>query len=285
MVNAPPDAELVRRYLRGEVDVTRPRDAATVVLLRDGDRGLETYLLRRQAAMAFGAGMHVFPGGSVDVRDGDASIGWVGAAPSAWARTLHCDDRLAGALVCAAVRETFEESGVLLAADVDGTMVGDTAGDDWETDRLALIDGSTSLGEFLTRRSLVLRADLLRGWAHWITPEWSRRRYDTRFFVAAVPAGQRTRDVRGEADHVFWLPVAEALTRHRAGDLTAMAATTATLEELSRYRTVADALAAERSIRPIMRRALLVDGEVRLFHDTVSAAPPGAGSVQPPPAG
>lgn len=270
----------IRRYLDGAVEIVEPRDAATVVLLRDGARGPEVYLLRRRASMAFGAGMHVFPGGSVDARDREASIGWVGPAPSAWAATLSCDTDLARALVCAAVRETFEESGVLLASYPDGAMVGDTTGEDWEADRLSLIDGAVSFSEFLARRSLVLRADLLRGWARWITPEWSSRRFDTRFFAAALPGQQQTRDVGGEADHVSWLPVAEAMARYRDGSLTLMTATAATLRELARFATVSSALAAERRIRPIMRRAVVVDGEVRLLHDTAADPAPRAGRAR-----
>jgi len=257
----------IRRYLNGSVDVVEPRDAATVVLLRDGDRGLETYLLRRRASMAFGPGMHVFPGGSVDVRDRDEQLDWAGPPPSVWAERFSCEITLARALVCAAVRETFEESGILLASNTDGSLVADTTGEDWETDRLALIDGTLSLSEFLGRRALVLRADLLRGWAHWITPEWADRRFDTRFFVAAVPAGQQTRDVGGEADQVTWLPVAEAFAGHRAGTLDMMNVTASTLRELSEHRAVSSVLAAERRIRPRMTRAVVVNGDVQLVHD------------------
>lgn len=260
--------EPIHRYLRGAVEVVEPRDAATVVLLRDGAQGLEVYLLRRRTSMAFGAGMHVFPGGSVDARDRHGSIGWVGPAPSEWAGKLSCAPDLARALVCAAVRETFEESGILLASYADGTMVADTTGEDWEADRLALVDGASSFGGFLGRRSLVLRADLLRCWAHWITPEWASRRFDTRFFVAAVPERQQTRDVGGEADHVAWLPVSEALARFADGALALMTATATTLRELSGHADVSSVLATERRIRPIMRRAVVVDGEVQLVHDT-----------------
>lgn len=269
----------VRRYLDGALEVAVPRDAATVVLLRDGASGPEVYLLRRRASLAFGAGMHVFPGGSVDARDRDASLGWAGPAPDTWTGQLSCDEELARALVCAAARETFEESGVLLAAHADGTMVRDTTGADWESDRLALVDGGLPFGAFLGRRDLVLRADLLHGWAHWITPEWSERRFDTRFFVAGVPDGQRTRDVGGEADHVVWLPVADAVARHDAGALTLMTATATTLRELAGYADVAAVLAAERDIRPVMRRAVVVDGDVRLVHDVAPDPTRGA----PPP--
>ncbi|GAB3915097.1 hypothetical protein GCM10029964_127720 [Kibdelosporangium lantanae] len=92
-----------------------PKDAATVVLLRDTDTGVEAFLLRRVMGMAFAGGMTVFPGGGVDKRDADTAIAWTGPSAAWWAERFSCDVPLARALVCAAVRETFEESGVLLA--------------------------------------------------------------------------------------------------------------------------------------------------------------------------
>lgn len=259
--------ELVERYLRGETDVVPPRDAASIVLLRDGAAGPEVYLLRRRPTMAFAAGMHVYPGGSVDPRDREAAAHWAGPPPAAWAAAFSCDTELATELVAAAVRETFEESGVLLAARADGTPVTDTTGEDWERDRLALIAGELALADFLEARGLVLRADLLRAWAHWITPEWQTRRFDTRFFLAALPAGQRTRDVGGEADRVAWLPVAEAFEGFRDGSLTMMNATAATLRDLTAHPDVASAMAAPRRIRPILGRPVLTDGRLDYLYD------------------
>ena len=259
--------ELVERYLRGETDVVEPRDAASVVLLRDGATGLEVYLLRRRPTMAFAAGMHVYPGGSVDPRDREAAEHWAGPPPAVWAEAFSCGPDLATELVAAAVRETFEESGVLLATRRDGTPVTDTIGEDWERDRLALIDGELALSEFLAARDLLLRADLLSSWAHWITPEWQTRRFDTRFFLAAVPPGQRTRDVGGEADRVTWLPVAEAFEGFRDGSLTMMNATAATLRDLTAHPDVASAMAAPRRIRPILGRPLLTGGRLDYVYD------------------
>src|SRR5262249_56575259 len=105
----------------------------------------------------------------------------------------------ARALVCAAVRETFEESGVLLAGPSPDSVVADTTGEDWEADRQALLDRSLSLAEMLGRRDLIVRSDLLRPWSPWITPAVQPRRFDARFFAAALPEGQRTRDVGGGA--------------------------------------------------------------------------------------
>jgi 8-oxo-dGTP pyrophosphatase MutT (NUDIX family) len=272
---------LIHAYLRGEIDVVEPRDAATVVLLRDGGKGLEAYLLRRRPTMAFAAGMHVFPGGAVDPRDRDADVPWVGPPPAAWGQAFSCEAGLAGALVCAAVRETFEESGVLLAADDRGALVADTTGEDWERDRLALIDGTLPLSDFLSRRSLRLRADLLRAWSHWITPEWSARRFDTRFFLAAVPAGQRTRDVGGEADRVTWLPVREAFEAYRSGSLTMMNATASTLRDLTAHPDVESAMAAPRRIRPIQGRPLRTENGLEYVYDGDDGEVPMSTLVEP----
>ena len=198
--------------------------------------------------MAFAAGFFVFPGGSVDARDEEfADEAWVGPPPSAWARTLTCDEPRARSLVCAAVRETFEESGVLLAGSSADNVVADTSGEDWEADRLALLDRSLSLVELLRRRGLVLRADLLRAWSHWITPAVEPKRFDTRFFVAAMPAGQRTRDVGGEADRVAWLRASEALAANARGELSMLPPTLAALTDLAPYDTVAEVHAALRT--------------------------------------
>ncbi|CCG04342.1 NUDIX hydrolase [Blastococcus saxobsidens] len=273
--------ELVERYLRGETDVVEPRDAASVVLLRDGAAGLDVYLLRRRPTMAFAAGMHVYPGGSVDPRDREAAEHWAGPPPAEWAEAFSCDAVLAVALVSAAVRETFEESGVLLAAHQDGTLVTDTTGEDWERDRLALIEGTLALSDFLERRSLLLRADLLRPWAHWVTPEWQTRRFDTRFFLAALPSGQRTRDVGGEADRVTWLPVTEAYRGFRDASLTMMNATASTLRDLTAHPDVASAMAGSRRIRPILGRPVLIDGRLDYLYDGDDGPAPLAELVEP----
>ncbi|MGH8970357.1 MAG: NUDIX hydrolase [Actinomycetes bacterium] len=275
MTDLPPAlTERARSFAAGELadkDVAAPRNAATVVLLRDAaapaGRVIEVYLLRRVGSMAFAAGMHVFPGGSVDPRDVERSVGWAGPDPSWWAGRLGCDERMARALVCAAVRETFEESGVLLAGPAEGRVVADTSGDDWEADRLALLDRSLSLADLMARRRLVVRTDLLRPWAHWVTPEFEPRRFDTRFFVAAVPTGQRTRDVGGEADRVAWLPVGEGVRGYDAGEVPMLPPTIVTLRELTAYDDVAAVLASTPAINPLMPRPVLDGDDLRLVVD------------------
>ncbi len=251
------------RFVSGELEPARPRGASTVVLMRPGDAGQEVYLLRRHSGMAFAAGMFAFPGGTVDRRDSDQAVAWAGPNASQWAERLACDAAEARALVCAAVRETFEEAGVLLAGDGANSVVDDTTGDDWERDRAGLVDRSLSFTTFLARRGLVLRSDLLAPWAHWITPEFEPRRYDTRFFVAIMPGGQRTRDVSGEADQVTWLRPAVALAGVHAGSMAMLAPTYVTLEEMAGFASPAEVLAAAetREIRTIMPSVEIVDGE------------------------
>lgn len=213
-------AERVRDVIEGRVRPVTPRDAATVVVLRErpGVPGsMQVYLLRRKASMAFAAGAYVFPGGGVDPRDADHDIAWAGPAPEEWARVLSSDERTARGLVCAAVRETFEESGVLLAGPRPDEVVADTA--EWEEDRLALIDRSLSFAEFLDRRGLVLRSDLLGAFAGWLTPIFEPRRYRTWFFAAELPEGQRTRDVSTESSKVVWMRAGDAVAAVDGGSM------------------------------------------------------------------
>jgi 8-oxo-dGTP pyrophosphatase MutT (NUDIX family) len=253
--------ESAREFLESGRPPAAARDAATIALVRDGATGLEVYLLRRVAAMAFAPGAYVYPGGSVDADDRDAEVRWAGAPATAWATTFGTDEPTALALVCAAVRETFEESGVLLAGPSADEVLPDVSGEEWEAERAALEARQQSLSQLLERRDLVLRADLLRPLAHWITPEAEPRRFDTRFFLAAMPEHQRCRDVGGEADDRVWVRPADAL----ASGLALMPPTRSVLMDLSRFDDVATALAAERTITPVLPRFVLVDGQVRFL--------------------
>lgn len=254
-VGGPPPAlfDRARALARGEFEVPPTRDAATVALLRDAPDGPEVYLLRRVRGMAFAGGMHVFPGGSIDPADAHASLAWSGPPPSAFAAAFGCDEPLARALVCAAVRETFEESGVLLAGPSDEQVLADVSTDEWEHERTALEAREQSLSELLARRGLVLRADLLRPWAHWITPEVEPRRFDTRFFVARVPEGQVCREAGSEADQRVWIRPQEALDR----GLGVLPPTAAVLAELGSQPDVDSVLASERVIRPVLPKLVV----------------------------
>ncbi len=237
------------------------RNAATVILLRDGDDGLETYLLRRQQTMKFAPGMYVFPGGGVDADD--ERIEWVGEPAARWAERFGCSEAVARGLVCAAVRETFEESGILLAGPDAHSVVADTSTDDWAVDRVALENRAFSFASFLERRELVLRADLLGAWSHWITPAFEPRRYDTRFFVAVVPTGQRVGTIPGEADEGVWM----GLSAIRAGvddkSIAMFPPTIRTIEEIATCSeaSLALATASRRSIFPIVPELVTIEGK------------------------
>ena len=253
--------ERARAVASGDVAVAEPRHAATVVLLRDGDNGVEAYLLRRLSSMTFAGGMYVFPGGSVDPRDGDADIAWQGPPPEEWAGPLSAEVRLARALVAAAVRETFEEAGVLLASPVTADA------DHWKSEQAALLDRSATISEVLARNGLVLRADLLRPWAHWTTPEIEPKRFDTRFFVAALPEGQAPVHFRGESDHSEWTTPKAAIQRHAAGEIAMLPPTVFTLAEIGAYDTVADVMAAAtaRDIKRVLPKIVVSGDDVLLL--------------------
>jgi len=233
-----------REYDDGTRLAAEPRNAATVVLLRPGaDDAPEVYLLRRHASMDFAGGMCVFPGGGVDRRDYDPAldlgVAWAGPSPAEWAASLGTDEEVARALVCAAVRETFEESGVLLAGESADTVVADTTGEEWEADRVAMESRELSMTDFLARRGLVLRTDLLGTWGGWLTPVFEPKRYRTWFFVALLPEGQRTRDVSTESSEVVWLPAAQAADDADAGALAMLPPTYLTCLEVGEHRSAA----------------------------------------------
>jgi len=265
-------AERARDLSDGRLTPAVPRDAATVILLRQGDgagygTGVEAFLLRRTAELEFAPGACVFPGGSVDERDADPGIGWAGPAPEDFAAQLDVPPERARILVCAAIRETFEESGVLLAGDGSG-LVNDSAA--LAADRHALLTGATTFGEVLGRRGLMLRTDLLTPWARWITPEVSPRRFDTWFFAAALPAGQTATAAPeghvdpGESESGTWLRPGAALEAAEAGEITLLPPTAVTLRELAAHRDVDGILARRMTIAPRLPRVVVEDGKVRL---------------------
>ncbi|GAB07571.1 8-oxo-dGTP pyrophosphatase MutT (NUDIX family) [Gordonia amarae] len=226
-----------------------PRDASTVVLIRDGGDGVEVFLQRRVKTMAFAGGMTVFPGGGVDARDAEAHISWSGPDADWWARTFGATEPVAQALVCAAVRETFEECGVLFATDADGRFPEPGV---FADARAQLVDKSESLAGFLAANGLTLRADLIAPLAHWIAPVIEKRRYDTRFFVAALPEGQHADGETSEVSVAGWLSAREALNRWVDKQHFVLPPTWSQLREIARFETVAELLAEPREISMIM---------------------------------
>ena len=233
-----------KEYDDGTKTPVEPRDAATVILLRPSGHGPSVYYLRRQVSMEFAGGMCVYPGGGVDPRDFDHDVAWAGPSEAEWAERLGCDEETARALVCAAVRETFEESGVLLAGTSADDVVADTTGDDWEADRVALESRELAMTDFLERRGLVLRTDLLGAWGAWLTPIFEPKRYRTWFFVALLPEGQRTRDVSTESSEVTWLPAIDAVTQAEAGDMLMLPPTYLTSLEVGQFAGPDEVIAA-----------------------------------------
>lgn len=242
--------------------VAEPRDAATIVVVRDGGEGIEAYLMRRQTSMAFAAGMYVFPGGGLMASDIELEVPWSGPGAAEWGRMFRCDADLARGLVVAAVRETFEETGILLAGPDAETVVSDTSGADMQAARGALDEGELAFADFLTDHDLVLRADLLGAWAHWITPVFEPRRYDTRFFVAALPEGQRVGDLSRESDRASWAPLSRVLASVEAGEAAMMPPTIAACREVSEH-TAATVVAASigRTFPTVQPQLVIVDGE------------------------
>ncbi|PVZ09403.1 NUDIX hydrolase [Actinomycetospora cinnamomea] len=216
------------------------RRAASVLLVRDAaGGGVEVFVLERAAEMAFAAGMTVFPGGGVDAADREAlARGLVdeaaaGEAAQSWATTPGT----AAALLACAVRETYEETGVLLADGTPGPGV-----------RERLVAREVGLGDVVAR----VDADRLRPWARWITPEAMPRRYDTAFFVAAVPPGQEPDGATTEAVGARWCAPAQALREWEDGTRALMPPTWAVLGELARLSggSVAELLDAAAARRP-----------------------------------
>ncbi|RYB90127.1 NUDIX hydrolase [Nocardioides glacieisoli] len=255
-----------RSYAEGGATPAEPRDAATVVLLRPGASGPEVYLLRRQTSMAFAGGMCVFPGGGVDPRDYSDDLVerglWAGPSPAEWATLLGVDEPRARALVCAAVRETFEESSVLLAGTGADDVVADTTGDDWEADRVALESRELSMTAFLEKRSLVLRTDLLGPWSGWLTPVFEPRRYRTWFFVARLPEGQVTRDVSSESSAVQWTAALDAVEQVEREQMMMLPPTWLTCLDVGQHADV-DAVLAEAQGRhvEIFTPEVVADGD------------------------
>jgi 8-oxo-dGTP pyrophosphatase MutT (NUDIX family) len=270
--------ERAREIAAGRLSPVVPRDAATIMLLRQ-EPGVEAYLLRRTRELEFAPGVCVFPGGSVDEQDADLQIPWTGPAPAEFAGQLGTSQARARALICAAVRETFEEAGVLLAGPSPTSLVDDSAA--LARDRHALLEGSTSFGELLSRRGLMLRADLLTPWARWITPEASPRRYDTWFFAAALPPGQTAglgQANPGEADSGTWLRPGAALESARAGEITLLPPTVVTLGELAAHEELAGILSQRRVIASRLPTVMTEEHRVWLAMPPLD---PQAGDPQP----
>ena len=211
-----------------------PRPAATTMVLRDGAEGVEVLLLRRSPHTVFVPGAHVFPGGAVEAADHDPHPVAAGAPAEPGASARLGLDSGGLAFWLAAVRETFEEAGLLFA---DGPV------DRAAPERASVDRGERPLAEVCAELGLTLRLGDLRYFGHWITPEGGPRRYTTRFFVAPAPAGQVPIHDDGEAVDNEWVRPRVALDRFTAGDWELITPTERSLHALDRFADVAAVLA------------------------------------------
>ena len=213
-------------------EIAAPRPAATVLLLRDGAAGIEVFMQVRHQDMKFASGALVFPGGRVDPEDHALAADGV-RSPVTVGR-----DPLAGALRVAAIRETFEESGVLLARPRGEARL-------IPIERLRGLDAARrDFAQMLADEDLVLAVDLLVHFAHWITPVHNPRRFDTHFFALAAPEDQLAAHDGNESVNSMWIAPCDVIAGSEAGRFKLVFATLINLRRLDRYATVADALRA-----------------------------------------
>jgi 8-oxo-dGTP pyrophosphatase MutT (NUDIX family) len=229
--------------------------ASSVILLRDGADGVEAWLMRRVLGMAFAAGMTVFPGGRVDPQDADPRIAVIGGDLAGLAGRLGTPRPDARAVVVAAARELFEETGVLLIQPAPAA--GDA--DHLATLRRRLESRELSFTEVLRETGGALDLDVLRPWARWVTPRSEPRRYDTHFFLAALPAGASAVADTPEAAAAHWLPIRTALAEARTGERLMLPPTQVMLGDLAPFPSVAAALATAPdrnldAVLPVMER-------------------------------
>ncbi|MEA3056200.1 MAG: hypothetical protein QOD30_1632 [Actinomycetota bacterium] len=237
-------------------DVLVPRDAATVMLVRDGaarddvDSRIEVFMLRRHLDSVFLGGAYVFPGGAVDDHDRHADLEAVcaGRTDAVASALLGLDPPTGGlAFWVAGIREAFEEAGVLLAYGSDGAIV------DWSDPlvaarfaehRKAVDAGERRLVDICRDEGLQLAADTVHYFSHWITPVGPPRRFDTRFFVARAPEGHTyLHDERETIDNA-WVRPAEAIERQARGEVDIIFPTLRTLQTISRFETADELLTA-----------------------------------------
>lgn len=259
------------------------RDAATVMLLRDGERGLEVCMLQRNLNSDFVGGAYVFPGGAVDPEDGDADVGDVCVGRTdAEASRLIGTERSGLSFWVAAIREAFEESGVLLARDASGRIISfddDAIIARFDEHRRAVDFGERRLVDVCLEEQLTLDVGSIHYFSRWITPLGAPRRYDTRFFVAAAPEGQRALHDDREVIGTRWLTPAEALADHSAGRMTMIFPTVRTMVALDRFERATDVLshaAAQAEVSPILPMIREARGGLRLV---LPGDPEGTGGV------
>jgi 8-oxo-dGTP pyrophosphatase MutT (NUDIX family) len=229
------------------MSIAAARPASTVVLLRPGNP-FDVFLVRRSDSIAFMGGAHVFPGGRVDETDRlDDLVSLADGVADAARRMTDIGSDVAAAHYVAALRELFEEAGVLLAHPFARIVI-----DRLTRHRRDLLSGATTFANVVRSEHLRLAFDALTYFAHWVTPEIETRRFDTRFFLARAPEGQTPVHDERETIHSEWLGPLEALERCRRGDISLPPPTWTTLSMLSRVGSMDEAFEWARR-KPIPR--------------------------------
>lgn len=294
MTDAPSEHVGISAPAAGSPGASVPvEDAVTVIVIRDrrtgvevagrarrsggpdDGGGIEVLLLERHQDSVFAPGALVFPGGKLDPTDDVPAARVRMRDPAGWAVRLGvADEAAARAMLVAAVRETFEESGLLLAVGRDGQPLADGALPDNEvaTLRAALAERGSSVDwrPWLAEHELVLDLDALAMWSWWVTPVGPPRRYDTRFLVAHAPAAQTPSHDQVETTSMRWISPQAALAAHAAGELHMILPTRRTLDQLSAYGDVDAVLQAARTgqvdLRRIQPSVVLVDDVPMVQH-------------------
>lgn len=231
--------------------------AASVLLLRAAAAAgepFEVYMLRRPETVRFAPGAYIFPGGVLDADDRDIARALLASPAAATIATLHArmaregpfaspDAETTGALAVCAVRELFEEAGVLLARDAAGRPLGCADAADRQRRREDVLESRLAFADLLAAAGAAPDLDALVYFSHWITPEGARLRYDTHFFLAALPAGQEASHYPGEMQGGLWLTPREGLARRARGDFPLVTVQAYHLERLAEYPSL-DALFA-----------------------------------------
>ena len=247
-----------------------PRDSATVMLVRDGADGLEVFMLERHLQSDFAGGAYVFPGGTIDARDVDAEAASFLDGPALSDASAHIDapgETALGFYLCA-IRETFEEAGVLLARRSGEPVRFD---DDEEAKRFSVYRDEFnarggSLAELAAKEDLRYAGDLLHYYARWITPEFAPKRYDARFFVATMPDGQEPLHDDVETTASTWIRPSDALAQAREGLFSIIFPTRKTLESLAGFATAGDVIESThgKHIPAVLPSVVLADGQAKV---------------------
>ncbi len=253
--------------LNQEIITTPPRPAATVVMLRDTPGGLEVFLMKRHGLSDVLGGAYVFPGGKVDAADAELDMAAHLDQPL---HLLHSrldeadiTERTAGGLYVAALREAFEESGVLFARD-DSARAHDAM--NWSSRAAALLRSGQGFNAMLAQLTLRLQTLSLVPWSRWITPtspSVMSKRFDTRFFVSAVPSGQVARHDDFETTESIWLRPRTALEQYWSGQIELAPPQIMSLAHLSHHADVQGVLAEATARRPpvIQPESFVLDGD------------------------